>query len=190
MPGHSSKRGSAMSFGNEVVPGENAISPSVFPANDCAATWRCAVSTPGNLAPTYSSFIFGIVELPPGEMPIHLIELIDIEIGQTFATYRLDRFSVFLPRLLRSLYNLSAFRTTALTCLKSPTRKLHSFARPTYHNLSVHVMEPRRGEVSIYHYRERSYLFRTFNLLSSFASFIDVARKRSCQCLSIDLAPF
>lgn len=189
MPGHSSKRGSAMSFGNEVVPGENAISPSVFPANDCAATWRCAVSTPGNLAPTYSSFIFGIGELPPGEMPIHLIELIDIEIGQTFATYRLDRFSVFLPRLLRSLYNLSAFRTTALTCLKSPMRKLHSFARPTYHNLSVHVMEPRRRG---FHLSLSWAKLSLLHLQSPFPFCLlhRRARKHSCQCLSIDLTPF
>lgn len=62
-----------------------------------------------------------------------------------FATYWLDRFPVFLPRLLHPLYNLSAFHTTALTCLKSPMRKLHLLGRPTYHNLSVHVMEPRRG---------------------------------------------
>lgn len=178
-----------MSFGNEVVPGENAISPSVFLANDCATTWRCAVSTPGNLAPTYSSFIFGIGELPPGEMPIHLIELIDIEIGQTFATYRLDRFSVFLPRLLRSLYNLSAFRTTALTCLKSPMRKLHSFARPTYHNLSVHVMEPRRRGFHL----SLSWAKLSLSHLQSpfpFCLLRRRARKHSCQCLSIDLAPF
>lgn len=189
MPGHSSKRGSAMSFGNEVVPGENAISPSVFPANDCAATWRRAVSTPGNLAPTCSSFIFGIGEPPPrGETPIHLIELIDIEIGQTFATYRLDRFSVFLPRLLRPLYNLSAFRTTALTCLKSPMRKLHSFARPTYHNLSVHVIEPRRRGFHL----SLSWAKPSLSHLPSPFSFCSPhpARKHSCQCLSIDLAPF
>lgn len=61
-----------------------------------------------------------------------------------FATYWLDRFPVFLPRLLRPLYNLSAFHTTALTCLKSPMRKLHSFAAPTYDNLSVYVMEAAR----------------------------------------------
>ncbi|EFN67650.1 hypothetical protein EAG_11683 [Camponotus floridanus] len=103
-------------------------------------------------------------------MPIHLIELIDIEIGQTFATYRLDRFSVFLPRLLRPLYNLSAFRTTALTCLKSPMRKLHSFVRSTYHNLSVHVIEPRRLHLYQFFIEKFEYTFRK-DLIEINASF-------------------
>lgn len=174
-----------MSFGNEVVPGERTLLAHL--------SFLLMITRPRDAAQFRQPCTDLLIvyfrnrdELPRGEMPIHLIEL--IEIGQTFATYQFDRFFVFLPRLLRPLYNLSAFRTTALTCLKSPMRKLHSFARPTIIYRSTWWSLD--GEVSIYHYRERSHLFRTFNLLSRFASFIDVARKHSCQCPSIDLAPF
>lgn len=91
-----------------------------------------------------------------------------------FATYWLDRFPVFLSRLLHPLYNLSAFHATALTCLKSPMRKLHLLTRPTYHNLSAHVMEPRRGRFPSIIIVKRSHLFRVFNLFSRLSSFIDV----------------
>jgi hypothetical protein len=95
---------------------------------------------------------------------------------------------VFLPRLLRPLYNPSAFHTTALTCLKSPVRKLHSFAAPTYDNLSVHVMEAARRSFHLSLSRGEAISFAPQISYLRLASSIENARKHSCQCLSIDLA--
>jgi len=126
----------------------------------------------GNLAPTHRLFPeFG------GELSLRDVDPSDrINRHQNranFATYWFDRFPVFLPRFLHPLYNLSAFHTTALTCLKSPMRKLHLLTRPTYHNLSVHVMEPRRGGFHLSLSWSEAISFVS-SLFSRLASFIDV----------------
>lgn len=167
---------------------ENAISPSVFLANDYAATWRCAVSTPGNLAPTCSSFISGIGGRALFGMSIHLIELIDIEIGQTLPLTGLIGspcfFRGFFTRYI--IYQLSTRRLwPALSLLWGSFTSLPD--RPTIIYRSTWWSLD--GEVSIYHYREaKPSLSR---LQSPFSSCLlhRRARKHSCQCLSIDLAP-
>lgn len=122
------------------------------------------------------------------EMSIHLIELIDIEIGQTLPLTGLIGspcfFRGFFIRYI--IYQLSTRRLwPALSLLwgsftSSPGRPTIIY-RSTWWCLD--------GEVSIYHYREAKPSLSCLQSLFSSCLLYRRARKHSCQCLSIDLAP-